>query len=112
MSSTGRFSSRQSEKWIFLPSSAILPICGVSDTLLTDGKYLHIVLPMDRFQLLHKIDAFQKRHKISDYALGRAAARDGHIIRRLRANVITDPRMSTVKKILDAMEAMDRELTK
>lgn len=67
---------------------------------------------MDRYQLLREIDAFQRRHRISDYALGRAAAKDGHLIRRLRENGIKDPRMSTVKKILDAMAAMDAELAK
>lgn len=68
----------------------------------------YCAIAMDKFQLLSQIAEFQKRHGMSDYALGMAAARDGHLIRRLREDKIKDPKLSTVKKILDAMQEKDR----
>ena len=68
------------------------------------------IAAMDKFQLLSQIDAFQRRHGMTDYALGVAAANDGHLIRRLRENKIKDPKLSTVKKILDAMGERDQVL--
>ena len=70
----------------------------------------YCAIAMDKFQLLSQIDAFQRRHGMSDYALGVAAAKDGHLIRRLRENKIKDPKLSTVKKILDAMQERDEKL--
>ena len=64
---------------------------------------------MNKPELLKEIDAFQLRSGMSDYALGKAASNDGHLIRRLRETKM-DPRLSTVAKIKGAMEQFERAL--
>lgn len=63
---------------------------------------------MTREQLLSEIDAFLRRHGMTDYALGKVAANDGHLIRRMRDKKM-DPRLSTIEKIVSAMHSLDKE---
>jgi hypothetical protein len=64
---------------------------------------------MTKEQLLNEIDAFLLRHEMTDYALGKQAADDGHLIRRLRDTGL-DPRLSTVIKIKKKMAELDAQL--
>lgn len=50
-------------------------------------------------QILRRIEAYCRDHKISETAFGRASVKDGHLVRRLRGG------KSVTTKRLDQIEA-------
>jgi hypothetical protein len=53
--------------------------------------------------LIDEIEAFTKRHEMSEWAFGEAALNDRHFLRQLRAG--RDIRMSTLEKVRGFMSA-------
>lgn len=83
-------------------SFSLVPIDKIVDTI-----SVKIRKPITQEQFLAEVDAFCKRHDLSDRAIGKLATKSSHFMFRLRAGY--SPSLSTVERVYDFMIAYERE---